>query len=111
MPLRKWILRVHLYGALVCSSYLILFGVSSLMFNHPMAFTEPKEVEKRWEQSWAIGKLADDQAEGGDVREGLGLIGWAYETGRDPDGNLHFPLSRPGKDYRIHVLHSRGLVR
>lgn len=39
--MRNLILQIHLYGGLICASYLILFGVSSLNYNHHPAFTEP----------------------------------------------------------------------
>lgn len=48
--MRKWILRLHLYGGLLCSSYLVLFGVSSLLFNHRVSFAEPGEQTVSWER-------------------------------------------------------------
>ncbi len=36
--MRQWILRIHLYGGLLCAPYLIIFGFSSLHFNHHFAF-------------------------------------------------------------------------
>ena len=40
--LRKLILNLHIYAGLLCFGYLIVFGVSSLNFNHPFAFTRAK---------------------------------------------------------------------
>ena len=39
--MRKWLLNIHLYGGLLCSSYLLLYGVSSLYFNHEFTSSQP----------------------------------------------------------------------
>lgn len=111
--MRKWVLRLHLYLGLLCSSYLIVFGVSSLNFNHPLEFTKPRTETVTWERSFALPPVADNAAESESVRDALGLMGWTipWETHRDPGGDLHFGLARPGKHYTIHVLRSAGVVR
>lgn len=113
--MRAWLLRIHLYGGLLCVPYLVIFGLSSLHFNHQFAFarTPANAPTNRWER--AIGTIP-----GGDaakvtaaVRDQLGLMGWPlpWETKRDPDGSLHFPMERPGMKYRIDVQASDGVAR
>jgi hypothetical protein len=111
--MRNWVLRIHLYLGLLCSSYLILFGISSLNFNHPFAFTKPTTTTVTWERTVTLPPVADNAAESEAVRDALGLIGWPlpWETRRDPTGDLHFGLARPGKHYTLHVLRSSGVVR
>jgi hypothetical protein len=102
-----------LYLGLLCSSYLVVFGVSSLNFNHPFEFTKPRTRTVTWERPAALPPAADNAAESEAVRESLGLMGWPlpWETRRDPSGDLHFGLARPGKHYTIHVLRGTGAVR
>ena len=56
--LRKIILNVHTYGGLLCFSYLILFGLSTLNFNHPFAFTKSPGRVTTWTQPMALSDLA-----------------------------------------------------
>ena len=113
--MRKWVLRIHLYFGLLCCPYLIVFGISSLNFNHPFEFTRPAENRVTWERNVQLPPVtADNEAVSEAVRDALGLIGWTipWETHRDADsGNLHFGLARPGKHYTIHVLRESGGVR
>ena len=112
--MRKWVLRIHLYLGLICSSYLILFGVSSLNFNHPFAFTKPAEERVTWERELALPPVSSDDAiESDAVRDALRLVGWTipWEMTRDAvTGDLHFGLARPGKHYAIHVRRAEGRV-
>ena len=112
--MRKWVLRLHLYLGLLCSGYLIVFGVSSLNFNHPFEFTKPGTEKATWERTIALPPASSDNtAESEAVRDALGLIGWTlpWETRREANGDLRFGLARPGKHYLIHVLRGDGIVR
>ena len=80
--MRKWILRIHLYGGLLCSSYLILFGISSLLFNHEPKFAKPREQKVTWERAVSPGKCADNAARA--VRDELGLNGWRPSVSSTP---------------------------
>ncbi len=101
--MRKWILRLHLYGGLLCSSYLLLFGISSLLFNHHADFANPKGQTTTWERDVTPGNSVGDAAEAKSVHHELGLIGWAYAEHRERNGDLVFTASRPGKLYHIRV--------
>lgn len=111
--MRKWILWLHIHGMLLCTSYLLLFGVSSLLYNHPFEWTRPKPEIVRWQRPAKVEPEADKiQAAEGVTRE-LGLFGWVlpWQTKRDADGTLRYGLSRPGKEYTIEVPGAGGPVR
>jgi hypothetical protein len=101
--MRKWILNIHLYGGLLCSSYLIIFGISSLQFNHRFGFMKPSEQKVKWERDMPVHLVKDDGASAERVRDSLGLVGWPlpWETRRETNGDLRFGMSRPGKNYTI----------
>ena len=109
--MRTLLLKIHIYAGLLCSSYLLIFGLSSLNYNHH--FGQPAETEVTWERSLKLRNMADNGAFSAAVRDSLGLIGWTipWRTHRDDRGNLHFGLNRPGKKYTIHVLLDEGRVR
>ena len=109
--MRSFLLKVHIYTGLLCSSYLLVFGISSLNFNHK--FGKPGNETVKWERSLKVVNAENDAALSATVRDALGLIGWvvAWETGRDDRGNLHFSLERPGKRYIIHVLFDENRVK
>jgi hypothetical protein len=56
--LRRISLNVHIYGGLLCFSYLIILGISVLNFNHPFAFTKPQDNATTWTPAMAIPALA-----------------------------------------------------
>ena len=109
--MRSFLLKVHIYAGLLCSSYLLIFGISSLNFNHN--FGKPGNEKVAWERSLKIVDMPDKEALSASVRDALGLIGWpvAWEIHRDDRGNLRFSLERPGKKYSIHVLLDENRVR
>ena len=108
--MRILLLKVHIYAGLVCSSYLLIFGISSLNYNHH--FGKPGKETVRWERSLKLVDMENDMALSEAVRDALSLIGWPlpWETRRDDHGNFHFGLSRPGKKYTIQVLFDENLV-
>lgn len=105
--MRKWMLNLHLYGGLLCAPYLIIFGFSSLEFNHHFSFIEPKTkpAPQNWSAPLSIGFDADNDAMAQSVRDSLGLMGWTipWNMKRDAAGDLKFELERPGKSYTIHT--------
>lgn len=112
--MRAWLLRIHLYGGLLCVPYLVIFGLSSLHFNHPFAFarTPVDAPTHRWERTLSMIPGGDNAKATEAVRDQLGLMGWPlpWETKRDPDGSLHFPMERPGMKYRIDVSAADGVA-
>jgi len=98
---------------LLCSAYLIIFGFSSLHFNHPFAFAKPGEAKVTWEQTLPLELAQDNPKAAESVRDALGLMGWMprQRMRRDDAGNLQFDLERPGKSYTIHALVKEGRVK
>jgi hypothetical protein len=101
--MRKWLLNIHLYGGLICAPYLIIFGFSSLHFNHHFGFVEPEPKSVEWQASLNTQAVKDDNAMAEAVRNDLGLMGWTipWKTKRETSGDLQFDLERPGKSYTI----------
>ncbi len=110
---RRWLLNIHLYGGLICFWYLLIYGVTSLDFNHPWLFPEVKSEKVKWERALNIPDLADNVKLGETIRDQLDLIGWVipWNMRRDGAGNLQFELSRPGKNYVIATDRAAGIVR
>jgi len=109
--MRSFLLKVHIYSGLLCSSYLLIFGVSSLNYNHD--FGNPRNDKVTWERSLKVVDVEDSMALSEAIRDALGLIGWPlpWETQRDDRGNFRFGLSRPGKHYMIRVFFDENRVQ
>jgi hypothetical protein len=119
--LQRVILNLHIYGGLLCFSYLIIFGISSLNFNHPFAFTQAKGEPVKWEQPVTLPdlpRLSDDMTgeqrvatkakANHQVREALGLFGHQRPWGeswwdKDDPNHYHASLVRPGVEYDVDV--------
>ena len=108
--MRSWLLNVHIYLGLLCSSYLLIYGISSLNYNHE--FGKPWNDKVKWERPMTIANMENNLALSESVRDALGLVGWPlpWETRRDERGNFHFGLSRPGKHYSVDVLFAENRV-
>ena len=106
-------MKIHMYGLLLCSSYLIIFGVSSLNYNHRLAFTDPGTETVHWQKNVIVEDIADNGELARAIRDSLGLIGWdiPWETHRDSTNNLHFVLGRPGKKYTIQTFAEQNLIK
>ena len=111
--MRNLILQIHLYGGLLCASYLVIFGLSSLNYNHHPAFTEPGTEKVTYERTVSVQDIPDNRALSSAIRDSLGLMGYPlpWETRRDTSGVLHFSLVRPGKKYIIHFFPPEHRVR
>lgn len=113
--MRKWLLNFHLYGGLLCAPYLILFGFSSLHFNHHFRFIDhPAETPPHaWEAPLKVSALEDNDSMAESVRDSLGLMGWTlpWKTKRDAAGDLTFDLERPGKSYTVQTQLRNGSAR
>lgn len=103
--MRKWMLNIHLYGGLLCAPYLIIFGFSSLHFNHHFGFVEKTADATTWQAPLQIEPGTNNDALAEAVRDKLGLMGWPlpWETKRDAAGNLQFKMERPGRSYTVHA--------
>ncbi|HEY8748916.1 MAG TPA: PepSY-associated TM helix domain-containing protein [Tepidisphaeraceae bacterium] len=124
--LRKTILNIHIYGGLLCFSYLILLGISTLNFNHPFAFTKSPAGIQTWEQKMAIPDLpktdGKPEPQASQIRKqnnlailhALGSFGGPFSTTEGqwiaPD-TYHAHLARPGKEYDVDVRPATGIVK
>ncbi|MCC7263032.1 MAG: hypothetical protein IT369_10980 [Candidatus Latescibacteria bacterium] len=112
--MRTILLKVHLYAGLLCSSYLILFGISSLNFNHHFGHPGTLRVERQ-RGLQALPAISDDQRLAEALRDTLGLVGWMlpWETSRSETTDslyFRFAVSRPGKQYTVRVQSPKELV-
>jgi hypothetical protein len=105
--MRKLMLTLHLYGGLLCAPYLLIFGFSSLTFNHHFAFLEGKEkgLPTTWVAPLTVSPVNDKDAMAECVRDSLGLMGWPlpWKTRVEPSGDIEFEMERPGKSYKINT--------
>lgn len=110
--LRRWLLNIHLYGGLLCSGYLLVYGVSSLLFNHRFDRLVGEASSRQWTATTAV-PLTDaaPEAVARRVADNLGIVGRipAGEPRRDDAGDLRFTIQRPGRSFGIRV-DSSGLV-
>lgn len=97
-------MQLHLYLGLLCIPYLLIFGLSSLDFNHHFFSKESHQQPITHLASVRLPHLDDDRVLGEALRDSLGLFGWylPWETKRD---SVHFQtvISQPGKDYHLSV--------
>jgi hypothetical protein len=116
---RRIILNVHIYSGLLCFSYLILFGISALNFNHRFAFTKSPASVTTWTQPMALPALDRNDGEAVRVRREnneaiLRALGSFTLSNPNVDGGwtdadtYHARFLRPGKQYDVDVHVSRG---
>ena len=104
MTLRRWILKIHLYGGLICFWYLIIFAISSLHFHHHFEFMNGKQMVEGSQQIHL--KLEDsksDSALATNIQIALDIAGWylPWETYRDNSGTFHTQIENPKTQYQI----------
>ena len=113
---RRITLNVHIYGGLLCFSYLIILGISVLNFGHPFAFTKPQTNETTWTQAMAIPALAKADgttpADAMQRRNNAAIVramrsfaeAYPNSNGSWTSANTyHAHLVRPGNEYQIDV--------
>ncbi len=107
--MRDWILKIHIYAGLLCSPYLIIFGLSSLHFNHK--FTTPADDTVSWTHPIRLDPSIEKRQLGLAVRDSLGLMGWGppWEV-RQSDEEIRVRVVRPAKRYDIRIPAGEGLA-
>lgn len=104
MKSRKLILKVHLYGGLLCFWYLILFAVSSLHFHHHFDFMQERSVEPESQQIHLPVKLSADNDELAiNIQNGLNISGnhLPWKTNRDSTGVFYTQIENMKTRYHI----------
>jgi hypothetical protein len=112
----KTILNIHMYSGLLCFSFLLIFGISVLIFNHPFDFTRTPGSVTTWTQELTVPALAKSDGQGLEeklrmVRQNNALILNALKSFAMPsngtDGGwtdhdtYHARFVRPGKEYDV----------
>ena len=120
--LRRILLNIHMYGGLLCFSYLLVLGISTLIFNHT-DFSQTRSTSTRWTQSFPIDRIAwtggNSAAEsrairGENNRVILEALGSFAASAPEPDGRwtdadtYHAHFSRPGTEYEVDVHRAQG---
>jgi hypothetical protein len=104
--LRRWLLNIHLYGGLLCSGYLLVYGASSLLFNHRFDRLVGLASAREWAASTAVpsGDAAPNVL-ARQVADELGIVGRipAGSPRRDEAGELRFTIQRPGRSFAVRV--------
>ncbi len=93
---------LHLYISLLCAPYLVLYGISTISFNHDWAWMSPVEETRTWEETVENPGQGNATETAARLRDSLGLIGMLpnWEL-RPADDGLRFLVWRPGKQYDI----------
>jgi len=101
--MRRILLKAHLYGGLVTCWYLLVYGWSSLGFNHPWLLPSEEGTRMVWESQVKVARGSDDLQTAEAIRNRLGLIGWPlpWTMERDAENVLFFEIARPGKHYGV----------
>lgn len=107
--MRKFLSKIHIWLGLLCAPYMIIFGFSSLHFNHQFGFIDTGEYTVSWERQIAVADTIDNNVLAGRVRLALDLDGWIpwwlYERG--DDNSFRFQVNRPAKRYTVQVSPER----
>lgn len=103
---RRWLLNIHLYGGLLCSGYLLVYGTSSLLMNHRTDRLLGVASEREW--SRPVSAPADSTAPEAAARAVAAELGLAGRVavgggGRNGEGGLRFTVLRPGREFRVRV--------
>ena len=103
--MRKLLLNIHLYGGLITFWYLLIYGWTSLGFNHKWMLPEADAAAAPlvWQRPVPALAETDNVKLAGLVRNELGLFGWPlpWAMQRTSGGALEFELARPGRRYKI----------
>lgn len=110
--MKKILLQLHLYGGLACAAYLVVFGLSSLNFNHHFGWMEATNAETRWERQITLPDIAEQQPLAEAIRDSLDLFGWTppWNLRMDAD-TFHCRVVRMGKEYHLRVANATGSVQ
>lgn len=105
-----WI-KLHLYGGLFTSFYLIAFGFSSIVLNHSIA-VDSKTVADTWTGQVQIAPDTPDRELAETLRDQLGLMGWIppWKYKRD-SVQFHCTLTHLAKDTDLTVNLQTGTVQ
>lgn len=100
--MKRRILDLHLYLSLLCAPYLVVYGLSTLSFNHGWEWISPGEETYVWQQEAGRPEGDTDLEIAAEIRDSLGLTGgiapWQVQNSTD---ELLFVAGGPGKRYEV----------
>lgn len=103
--MRNFLIKIHAYLGLFCVPYLLVFGISSLNFNHtiPGMGDDPGSVIS-WEKSASFPDSLDNETLAGVINDSLGIMGWyiPWDALRDST-SFNYQTVHFGKHYDINL--------
>jgi hypothetical protein len=112
--MKKLLLDIHIYSGLLCTAYLIIYGLSTISFNH---HHEPSKTKTEWARAVDVRSIKGpakerDQKLAAALRDQLGLLGWVpwWRIKRESDIVLPFDINRPTRTYHVHLDQQTGQV-
>jgi len=100
--MRKWVMWFHIHTGLLFFGFLLIFGLSSLVFNHNPKFLEREKTSPKWDQPISTVPQADLWKYAAAVADDMGLDGRVLHP-VSKNGALDFDLVRPGRRYIVHL--------
>ncbi len=109
----KFLKKLHVYGGLFLSFYVVTLGISSLQFQHHFFEFQPGKKAVSWDQHVQIPGIEESHQLKSAIRDSLGLNGYLpwWEEYTDSLGIYHFMINRPGKEYWITVPNEGDLIQ
>ena len=106
--MKKLLLDIHLYLGLVFAPYFVIYGLSTLAFQHGWGWSPTNTTTTHTVQ---VPEGLEDPSLGAAVRDSLGLIGhvpdWQISTS---DQGISFRINRPGRNYYAQLNRETGTV-
>jgi hypothetical protein len=110
--MRKILSKIHTWGGLFCAPILILFGFTTLNFNHQFSFMDAGEKKVQWEKEIEVRVTDDNNAMCDQIYQALALRGNIYywTARRNNNGDFSFRAKHPGKNYSVRIDQARRLA-
>ncbi|MBS1750982.1 MAG: PepSY-associated TM helix domain-containing protein [Bacteroidetes bacterium] len=100
--MKRKIVKWHLYAGLLFFPCFIIFGVSSLHFNHHFGFMKKSDDTRSFQKQIVLPHYVDNKQFSEEVRDSLQLMGTISPWGMANDsGGFRFVVVHPGCEYGI----------
>lgn len=98
--MKKVLLDIHLYLGLIFAPYFVIYGLSTLAFQHGWGWSPTNTTS---EKSVTLPADLEDKTLAAAARDSLGIWGNVPEwrVKREDDGTLNFQVHRPGRTHHI----------
>jgi hypothetical protein len=103
--MRKLLIQIHAYLGLFCLPYLLIFGLSSLDFNHEFDLLQAKiGAMKQMEHKVSLVDSLDKRAMAQAINDSLDIMGWYIPwTSHKDSVQFTYTTSHFGKEYHMDV--------